>query len=80
MNKNKNTAGTSLMEAIKLSIRGYKLWWDKYPAMFTSTAVCAAVSALTPYVGIYLSAQIINEIAGERDASTLTRLVLAALM
>ena len=75
MDKNK-----SLAEALKLSIRGYKIWWEKYPAMFTSTAVCAAVSALTPYVGIYLSAQIINEIAGGRDASVLTRLVLVALI
>jgi ATP-binding cassette subfamily B protein len=67
-------------EAAKLTFRGYRIIWDKYPMILISSAVCAVVAALTPYVGIYLSAQIINEIAGERSASALTRLVVAALV
>ena len=37
-------------------------------------------SALTPYVGIWLSALIIEELAGSRNPDTLFRLVLAALL
>lgn len=70
----------SFREAIHLSLTGYRLWCKKYPMMICSSAVCAVVGALTPYVGIYLSAQIINEISGARDAVTLTRLVWAALI
>jgi ATP-binding cassette subfamily B protein len=79
MSKKPKTNKISFREAVHLSFRGYRLWYKKYPMMICSSAACAVVEALTPYVGIYLSAQIINEIAGSRDAVTLTRLVLAAL-
>jgi ATP-binding cassette subfamily B protein len=61
-------------------MRGYKLWWEKYPMRLVSIGASSAVSALTPYVGIYISAQLINEIAGARDRERLTFLVLAALI
>lgn len=70
----------SFKEAMKINMRGYKIWWKLYPKMLISAAVHSIVSSLTPYVGIYLAAQIINEIAGTRDVQVLTRLVLIALI
>ena len=78
--KKKKSEKVPIKEAINLTFRGYKIIWDKYPMIFISSAVCAVVNALTPYVGIYLSARIINEISGERDSAALTQLVLAALI
>lgn len=63
-----------------LSFRGYLLWWKKYPMMLCSSALCSISAALTPYVAIFLTARIINEIAGERDAFTLKWLALLALI
>jgi ATP-binding cassette subfamily B protein len=70
----------TLRETLHLSLRGYKLWWNHHPKMLLSVAACAAAEALTPYAGIYLSARILNEIAGARDRDTLIRLVLTALI
>ncbi|MCL1786498.1 MAG: ABC transporter ATP-binding protein/permease [Defluviitaleaceae bacterium] len=70
----------SVKEAARLTMKGYKIWWDKFPRYFVSTGLWCMVSALTPYVGIYLAAQIINEIAGARDPQRLRFLVLAALI
>jgi len=80
MPKKPITNKISFREAVHLSLRGYRLWYKKYPMMICSSAVCTVVGALTPYVGIYLSAQILNEVSGARDADTLTRLVFAALI
>jgi len=67
-------------DALKLSLRGYTMWYSKHPGQFFSTTIHSIVNSLTPYVGIYLGAQIVNEIAGARDASRLRFLVLAALI
>jgi len=66
--------------AFKITMRGYKIWWRRHPLMIISMALHATVAALTPYVGIYISAQLINEIAGNRDPYRLRFLVLAALI
>ena len=68
------------LEVIRLCSRGYRMWFKEYPMMVFSSVISAVVGSLAPYVGIYLSAQIINEIAGSRYASVLTRLVLIALI
>ncbi|MCL2363498.1 MAG: ABC transporter ATP-binding protein/permease [Defluviitaleaceae bacterium] len=68
------------MNYLKLTQRAYKLWWARQPLLLVSIAVHAAVSALAPFIGIYLSAQILNEIAGTRDVDRLRFLVLAALI
>ncbi|MCL2422001.1 MAG: ABC transporter ATP-binding protein/permease [Defluviitaleaceae bacterium] len=70
----------TIREAISLNLRGYKMWWDKYPMMLVSSGVHAAVEALSPYVGIYLVAQIINEIAGGRNLDLLIRLTVITLI
>jgi ATP-binding cassette, subfamily B, bacterial len=67
-------------EAARLSLRGYKIWWQINPKILLSSTACNIVDGLAPYVGIYLSARIINEIAGTRDPHTLAVLVLATLI
>ena len=77
MNKPNNI---TLTETINFSIRGYKLWWDANPKLLLSSALCAIVDALTPYVGIFLLALLLDEIAGSRDPHTLNRIVIASLI
>ena len=67
-------------EALRLTFRGYKLWWGINPQIILAQIFYAAVEGLSPFVGIYLSARIINELDGARDAHTLMTLVLAALV
>jgi len=70
----------TIKQALHLNWKGYKIWWKKCPKFFISTGLWRIVSALSPYVGIYLAAQLINEIAGNRDPDRLRILVLAALI
>ena len=66
-------------EAFRFNRKAFLLLYKRYPQMFTSSIICVIWNALTPYVGIYLSARIIDEIAGNRDPETLKRLVLYTL-
>ncbi len=69
-----------LNEAVRLNQRAFGIWWRSYPMIFVSTAVSSVAGSLSPYVGIYLSARILNEIAGRRDPEALTGLVITALI
>lgn len=53
-----------------------KLWWSIDPKLFFSTAFPAIVEAVTPYITVWLSAQIINELSGARDPQTLWKWVI----
>lgn len=64
---------------MRVSLRIYKLLWKVYPMVFVTTVICTVVGSITPYVNIWLSAQVINELAGGRDAHRLLGLVLAIL-
>ena len=66
--------------AAAVNIRGYEIWWKVNPKIILSPMFCAIVDGLAPYVGIYLSARIINELAGPRNVHMLTMLVLASLI
>jgi len=61
-------------------MRGYRIWWKVNPQLIIAPALAALVEGLTPFVGIFLSARIINQIAGPRDPQVLTQLVAAALV
>lgn len=50
------------------------------PGIFTSAAAYAVSAAITPYVGIFIAARLINEIAGARDPDRLRFYALAALV
>ncbi len=59
--------------------RAYKIWHRYAPKLLLSTALYSAFSALAPYVPIYFSAQILNELAGARSPERLTELVMLTI-
>ena len=77
MNEN-NTI--SLSKALSMNLRAFKLLFKRCPQVFFSILLQAIFQYGTPYVNIYLSAQIINELASRRDASVLWKLILITLI
>ncbi len=69
----------SMKKSLQLTLRGFGIMYRENPKMITSRIVSAVWGALTPYVGIYLSALIIDELTGNRDRERLIFLVLATL-
>ena len=78
--KQKNKDKVKASEAFRLSYRAFMLWWNNFPEVFASITAFSIVNALTPYVGIYLSARIIGELAGGRDPRKLFELVTVTLI
>lgn len=78
MKKDKNLPKWS--EVVKLSNRALLIFYKRYPQMVVSRFLNVIWSALTPYVGIYLSALVIDELAGNRDPGRLKNLVLLTLI
>ena len=54
--------------------------YKKYPQMVIFTFLQSIWTALTPYVGIYLSALIIDELAGPKNVNRLKILVLITVL
>lgn len=73
MEKNKKLK--SWGETIKFNYRALKIFYKCYPQMVLSRFISVIWAALTPYVGIYLSALVIDELAGNTDARHLQFLV-----
>lgn len=76
--KNKKTRMTAL-EAAKLNIRAFKTVYRTRKKVLVLRLIKFAFGALTPYLGIWLSARIIDEISGARNSEVLTSLVLWTL-
>lgn len=70
---------TTIQSAWKMNIRAWKIWWKLCPRFFFSAGISSMVKALTPYVTIFLSAQIINELSGNRDVDVLAKWVILTL-
>ncbi|MGZ9585479.1 ABC transporter ATP-binding protein [Paenibacillus marinisediminis] len=70
----------SLREALTLHIRAFKILNKQCPGMFLSSLICSIIGSVTPYIGIYLSAQIINELAGDRNPELLWKLVIITIV
>jgi len=70
----------SVRETVRLSLRGYKIWWRENPNLLISAMAYGVVDALAPYVSIWLLARLINEIAGPRNLKTLIELALAVMI
>ncbi len=70
----------SWSRAYKINHRAIKLLCSRYPQMLLSHFMFTIWTAITPYLGIYLSALIIGELAGEKDAKRLTWLVCFTLI
>lgn len=73
-----NKKKVSSREAWRLHRRAAKLFYAERPALHAVDWLYAAFKSLSPYVLIYLSAQIIGELTGARDAHRLTVLAVAA--
>ena len=65
-----------LKQRISVTRRGYALLKTCCPGLIRAKVAAAALEALSPFVTIWFSARIINEIAGNRDMGTLVLLVL----
>ncbi len=70
----------SITEAYRLNKRALGIWWRQSPGILLSLMACSIATAIIPLVEIYLSARIINELAGERDTQVLIKLVIAVLV
>ncbi len=78
MEKNKKLKSWGEMR--KLNNRAFKIFYKRYPQMVLSRFISVIWTALTPYVGIYLSALVIDELAGSRDVGRLQFLVWITLI
>ena len=66
MEKNKSWG-----ESLRLTLRGWRMWWKLRPTLLVSMALSAAVQAVTPYTSIYFSARIIGELSQGRNPQML---------
>ncbi len=73
--KQKNKEKITCWQALKMHWRVFLLFWRRWPQIFLSSAASAVLGALTPYAGIWLSAQLLNELAGERIGERIRSLV-----
>ncbi len=73
--ENKMTLG----RAFRANNRALKLIYKHYPQMVISHLVSVIWNALTPYVGIFLSALVSDELVGNRDVQRLQMLVIITL-
>ena len=69
----------TLKETWQIHWRAYKEIRHFCPGIFAVTAIHSMAKALSPYVTVYFSAKIIDELAGLRRAEELARLVVIAL-
>lgn len=69
----------TIQSAWKLNIRAWKIWWKLCPGFFFSAGITSMVKALTPYVTIFFSAQIINELSENRNVEVLSKWVILTL-
>ena len=76
--KNKNSINRK--NSMAINNRALKMIYKKYPQMVVSTILSSIWSAITPYVGIYLSALIIEELASSRNVNRLKFLVLLTVI
>lgn len=70
----------SRKKAMKMTLRGMDLLYKADPKYIGALIVKNVWSALTPYVGIYLSALMIDELSGGRDPEKLKMYVIASLV
>ena len=69
----KKSDRVSVRETLSIHLRAAKDVNRIAPGLFLSAVLSSAAEALSPYVTIWLSAQLINELASARNAQTLMR-------
>lgn len=70
----------SLKQRIAITSRGYGILRKYCPGLPQGRALSALICALQPFAGIWFSAQIINEISGERKINVLVGYVVAVIL
>ncbi|MCD7738173.1 MAG: ABC transporter ATP-binding protein/permease [Lachnospiraceae bacterium] len=76
----RNDTQLSWKEALKRNVRAWRTIGRCQPKLFGTAVLPAVFDGLGPYVTIYLSARIIEELAGERNPGRLTFLVAVCLI
>ena len=74
MSKNRNRI--TIRQSVGYALREWKIFWQLSPRFFYASFACAALTALSPYATVWLSARLVDELAGGRDVHRLTVLVL----
>lgn len=70
----------SLKDALRYNFRAIQIFYHHYPQIVLSLSICEIYEAIFPYVEVYCSALIINELAGNRNLDRLKTLVLMTLL
>ncbi len=78
MNSHKNIF--SWKETLQINYRAFMLIYNEYPQMFISKLVTVIWKSVTPYITIFLSALIINELATANNPKRLKQLVVFTLV
>ncbi len=73
---NEQNKKITIRQGLRYALREWKIFWHLSPRFFYATFVSAALTALSPYAAVWLSAQLVTELAGGRDIHRLMTLVL----
>ena len=66
----------SMKDAFSINWRALRLWHQVCPQIIWSSVASIGFRSVTPYITIWFSARIIDELTGERDPHRLLQLVL----
>ena len=70
----------SWQETLGLNLRAVRTWHKDCPMLFLSAGLFSLAQGLSPYLTLYFSARILNELAGGRRAEILFRQVITLLL
>lgn len=70
----------SFKDALHINLRAIAVFYKLYPQVVISRLFYCSWQALTPYVGIWFSAEILTELSGNRDLGRLKVLVIGVLL
>ena len=62
---------STLRERVSVTVRGYDILKEYCPGLASGKAASALITALQPFVSLWFSAQIINELTGQRRVNLL---------
>lgn len=74
-----NKKKISFFDAWRLNLRAWRVFAGRCPMLFVTAFLSSAFSALSPYLTIWLSARLIDELTGVRDPQRLGNYVILIL-
>lgn len=74
-----NKKKISFFDAWRLNLRAWRVFAGRCPMLFVTAFLSSAFSALSPYLAIWLSARLIDELTGARDPQRLGNYVILIL-